>query len=378
MTSPTAASWIFRYQLNDKRREMGLGSYPAVSLADAARAAEALRERLGKGTDPVVERKAKKAAERAEEAALTARQTTFDDCARDYIAAHCSGWKNAKHAQQWTNTLTTFAKPVIGALPVADVATAHVLTILSPIWSTKTETATRVRSRIELVLDFAKVSGLRDGENPARWRGHLDKLLPKRSKVQTVAHHPALAWREIPDLWLSLASTAGSGAVALRFLILTAARTAEVTGASWGEIDFTARTWTIPAARMKAGKEHRVPLTDAALAILRAQRGKHTSWVFPGQRRGRPICNETMAKTLKTLRDDLTVHGFRSTFRVWAGESTRHPRELAELALAHAVGDATEAAYQRSDMFDKRRRLMADWARFVTGDAAVVKLRAAS
>lgn len=373
--SPDAQSWLFRYMLHGRRREMGLGPYPAVTLANATAAADAARAALAAGVDPLDQRRAQRAAVAAARAQDAARRVTFDACAADYIAAHRAGWKNAKHVQQWENTLRDYAGPVIGALPVADVGTQHLVEILAPIWTTKRETASRVRNRIELVLDAAKAKGLRDGENPARWRGHLDKLLPKVPKAnRKPQHHPALAWADLPDFWSELSAMQGTAATALRFTILTAARTGETIGATWDEIDLDARTWTIPAKRMKASEDtHRVPLSPEAVTILREQmvaqreRPKATRYVFAG-RRDKPISNMAMLKVLERMgRDDITVHGFRSTFRVWIAEATRHPRELAEKALAHKLEGAVEAAYQRSDMFEKRRKVMTEWSRYATG-----------
>jgi integrase len=284
-----------------------------------------------------------------------ARAMTFRQCAEAYIEAHKAGWQNAKHAAQWSSTLKTYAYPVFGALPVQAVDVALVAKVLEPIWKAKTETASRLRGRIERVLDWATVRGYRQGDNPARWRGHLDQLLPARSRVQKVQHHPA-----------DLGKQESTSALALEFLILTATRTAEVIGATWSEVDLDVAVWTIPAGRMKAKKEHRVPLSKPTLAILRRLH-KHRAgeFVFMGAKPGRPISNMALFILLKRMgRSDLTVHGFRSTFRDWCAERTNFPREVAEHALAHSLPDKVEAAYQRGDLFEKRRRLMAEWGRF--------------
>ena len=291
---------------------------------------------------------------------------TFDGCAKAYIAAHEAAWRNPKHRQQWTNTLATYVSPVIGQLPVAAVDTGLVLKVVEPIWSKKPETASRVRGRIEVVLDWAKVRGYRDGENPARWRGHLDHLLPAKSKVRKVEHHAALPYAQVGAFMVGLREQPGIGARALEFLILTATRTGETLGAIWNEVDIAARLWTIPAARMKAGKDHRVPLSDAALTVLKQMHAiRHSDYVFPGGRDRRPLSEMALLMLLRRMeRGNVTAHGFRSTFRDWAAERTSSPREVAEAALAHAIPDAVEAAYRRGDLFDKRRKLMAAWAEY--------------
>ncbi len=305
-----------------------------------------------------------------------ARAVTFKTVATDYIAAHRAGWKNIKHAQQWENTLATYAEPIIGHLPTYDVTTAHLLDILHPIWTEKPETASRVRNRIELVLDAAKARGLREGENPARWRGHLDKLLPKRSKVRAVKSHAAMPWADLPAFMVQLATVEASSARALELTILTACRTSEVLNAKWDEIDHETRTWTIPAERMKAGKAHRVPLADAALAVLDALPRERSAFLFPGMKPGKPLSNLAMTMTMRRMNmGHLTVHGFRSTFRDWAAERTHYPREVCEMALAHKIAAGAEAAYWRGDIFEKRRALMIDWAQYAyaTPAANIVK-----
>lgn len=375
-----AKSWVFRYQFQAKRREMGLGAYPLTSLADAREAAADARKLIRAGVDPLEQRKAKQAEAQSEQ--ILAQAVTFDSAAADYIAAHRAGWKNAKHAQQWENTLATYASPIIGKLEPGEITTDHVLKVLQPIWLAKPETASRLRNRIELVLDAAKARGLREGENPARWRGHLDKLLPSRLKVRAREHHAALPWSELPAFMAELAAHDDLTYQAMRLTILTACRTSEVLGATWAEIDKASRTWTIPASRMKAGKEHRVPLSDAALAVLDSlPRVESSPFLFPSTRKGKHLSNMAMLMGLRRMgRGDLTMHGFRSTFRDWAGECTPHPRDVCEQALAHTLGNVVEAAYRRGDLFEKRRVLMADWATYATTLPAgnVVAFREAS
>ena len=374
-------SWCYRFTLAGRTREMGLGPYPAVTLADARKQAAEARRLKAAGIDPIDQRKVRLDALKAERA----RRITFDEAAKRYISAHASGWRNLKHAAQWRATLETYASPVFGASPVEAVDTAQVLKALEPIWTTKSETASRVRGRIEAVLDWATTRGYRAGPNPARWKGHLDKLLPRRSKVRRVMHHAALPYAEIPAFMAMLRQQEGTAARALEFLIYTATRTSEAIGAAWDEIDFDNATWCIPSHRIKAGREHRVPLSPPALALLRAQQKVQREadycgpFLFPGDKPGRPLSSMAMLMLLRRMgRDDITVHGFRSTFRDWAAERTNYPREVAEQALAHAISNKVEAAYRRSDLFDKRRRLMADWARFCTTASktgAVVPLR---
>ncbi|OFW00147.1 MAG: integrase [Acidobacteria bacterium RIFCSPLOWO2_12_FULL_59_11] len=354
-------SWIFRYMLNGKAREMGLGPLNTVTLADARQRAAACRLLLVDGIDPIEARNTK----RAGEALNAARTITFAECAEAYIKAHRAGWKNAKHADQWTNTLATYCGPVIGPLPVQTVNTGLVLKVLESIWTEKPETATRLRARIEKVLDWATVRTYRTGDNPARWRGHMDKLLPKLEKRKRVKHHPALPFDAMGEFIESLRAQEGIAARALEFLILTAGRTGEVIGATWQEVDLEGALWTIPAVRMKAHREHRVPLSPRAVKLLQGLEAKRQSdYVFPGQKEDAPLSNMAMLELLKRMaRTDLTVHGFRSTFRDWASERTSYPREVCEMALAHAVSDHVEAAYRRGDLFEKRRRLMAEWAK---------------
>jgi integrase len=351
---------------------MGLGSARDVSLAQARAKASEARRQLTEGVDPLAAREGR----RNDEQRRKAGTIGFSECAKKYIAAHRASWRNDKHAEQWQNTLDTYASPVIGELAVGDVDTALVLRVLEPIWATKPETASRLRGRIEHILDYARVRGYRAGENPARWRGHLDKLLPSALNRKNRKHHAALPYDEIGAFLEQVRTQEGTAARALQFTILTAARTQEVIGVRPEEIDAEKALWTIPAGRMKAGREHRVPLTPQALRLLESQASG--AFVFCGMKEGAPLSNMAMLELLRRMgRDDLTVHGFRSTFRDWAAECTAYPGEVCEMALAHAISDKAEAAYRRGDLFEKRRRLMADWAKYCDtpkGSAQVVAL----
>lgn len=345
-----ARSWVLRYQVQGRRRDLGLGSFPDVSLAMARERASEARRLIAEGEDPITKKQ-------------QAKPKTFKDAALELIESKKPGWKNAKHAAQWTSTLEAYAFPKIGQVQVAKIETADVIAALTPIWSAKPETANRVRQRIEAVLDYASALGIRTGDNPARWRGHLDHLLPKPKKLRAVKHHPALPHAEITDFMAQLETRVGVAARALGFTILTAARSGETRGATWAEIDREEKVWTIPASRMKAGKEHRVPLSDAALALLGDARGDDKLIFESEAKPGKPISDMSMTAVLRRMeRKDITVHGFRSTFRDWAGETTGFPREVIEAALAHGIKDKAEAAYARSDLFDKRRDLMAAWS----------------
>jgi integrase len=360
-------SWLFRFRMQGRReRKMGLGAFPDVSLQGARDKASSARKLCKDGIDPVDARKA----ERAKAKLADTRSMTFNQCAKAYITAHRAGWRNVKHAAQWTSTLETYASPTFGTLPVQAIDVGLVTKVLEPIWSTKSETASRLRGRIEAVLDWAKVHGYRTGDNPARWRGHLDQLLPARTKVRRVEHHAALPYREMGTFMPALREREALAARALEFAILTAARTGEVINARWDEIDLQAKVWTVSAERMKAGREHRVPLSGSAVGILeRMQQVRQNDHIFPGERRA-SLSNMSFLMLLRRMdRDDLTTHGFRSTFRTWAAECTTYPREIAEAALAHVVGDATEQAYQRGDVFEKRRKLMDAWATYCTKPA---------
>jgi integrase len=353
ISGPRARSWVFRYTINGRTRYLGLGSAYTIDLKRAREDARRARELLHDGVDPIEHRKTKQAQRRLADA----KTITFDQCAEAYIAGHEAGWRNPVHRQQWRNTLKDYASPVIGNLPVAAIDTGLVLKVLEPIWCDRTETASRLRGRIESVLDWAKVRGYREGENPARWRGHLDQTLPRRSKVRPVQRLAALPYGEINALVTLLRSLEGIAARALEFTILTAARTGEVLDATWDEVDLDAAVWTIPAERMKGGREHRVPLSDRALAILEEIGGSSGRVVL--------ISDKAMSTVLKSLGyTGVTVHGFRSTFRDWAAETTAYPNHVVEMALAHAVPNAVEAAYRRGDLFEKRRRLMTDWTRY--------------
>jgi integrase len=373
VTSATARSWVFRYMLDGKAREMGMGSYPEISLALARTAAMRARQLRAQGKDPVGERKTARVQERAD----AARAMTFRHCAEKYIAAREATWRNSKHAAQWSATLETYVMPLIGDLSAQAVDVALVHRILEPIWSAKPETASRVRGRMEAILDWAATRGYRHGENPARWKGHLENLFPQRSKVRRVRHHAALPFAEVGAFMAALKREEGLAALALQFTIMTAARTGEVIAAQWSEIDFEDETWTVPAARMKAGREHRVPLSKPVLVILRERHkaAAGNEYVFPGAQKRKPLSNMAMLQTLRRMgRGNLTVHGFRSTFRDWAAERTTYPAEVAEAALAHVVGDKVEAAYRRGDLFDKRRKLMAAWTEFCTAPGAGSKV----
>ncbi|QIE41630.1 integrase arm-type DNA-binding domain-containing protein [Rhodobacteraceae bacterium SC52] len=351
---PTGArSWVLRYQVQGRRRDLGLGPYPDVSLAMARERASEARRLIALGDDPIAKKK-------------QAKPKTFRDAALELIESKRPGWKNAKHAAQWTSTLEAYVFPKIGQVQVAKVETADVIGALTPIWSKKPETANRVRQRVEAVIDYATALGIRSGDNPARWRGHLDHLLPKPTKVRAVQHHPALPHAEIGAFMADLSERTGIASRALAFTILTAARSGETRGMAWGEVDLDAKLWTIPAERMKAGKEHRVPLSDAAIECLgkRPQQAEKSAFVFGSETKpGKSISDMSMTAVLRRMgRDGITVHGFRSTFRDWAGETTGFPREVIEAALAHGIKDKAEAAYARSDLFDKRRKLMEAWA----------------
>jgi integrase len=356
-------SWIFRFMLRGRAREMGLGSVSTVNLGEArGKAADAHRLRAA-GIDPIENRIAKRKASDL----VAARAISFDDCADAYIEAHRPSWRNPKHATQWTATLETYVRPVLGRLSVAEVDTPTVMKVLDPIWNVKPETASRIRGRIESVLAWATVRGYRAGANPAQWKNHLDQLLPARGKIRKVVHHAALPYSELVVFLADLRSQSGVSPAALEFLILTAARTGEVLGARWNEIDIGSKIWTIPADRMKGGREHKVPLSAAAMAVLDRMKQLNTEYVFSGRKRGKSLSNMALLAVLRRMEPpNLTSHGFRSTFRDWAAERTNFAREVAETALAHSIGDKVEAAYRRGDLFEKRRRLMDAWADFAT------------
>jgi len=361
-----ARTWVLRFSIAGKRRDMGLGGFPEIALAGAREKAREARAKADQGIDPILHRQEARSALLASAAAAK----TFAQCVTGFVDAKSAEWRNPKHRQQWINTLEQYAYPVIGSMLVRDVTLAHVLKILEPIWPTKTETASRVRGRIESVLDWATVRGYRSGENPARWRGHLDKLLPKPSKVAKVEHHPAVDVNAVPGFMSELRKQKGLGARALEFLILTAARSGEVRGGTWDEIDLDNAVWTIPAERMKAGKEHRVPLSPAVLKLLRAlPRIEGTSLLFPSTK-NTPLSDMTLTGVMRRMGVEAVPHGFRSTFRDWASERTNFPRDVAEMALAHTIESKVEAAYRRGDLFDKRVQMMSAWAKFCEGPAS--------
>jgi integrase len=355
-------SWVVRYRAaNGKIREMGVGSVEDVTLADARDRATAIRKDVKEGTDAVEARIETK----LETLRVRAASITFAQCAEAYVKAHESGWKNEKHKAQWTATLKTYAYPIFGKVAVQDINVGMVMKVLDPIWQTKTETASRLRGRLENILDWATVREYRTGENPARWRGHLEKALPARNKAKKVKHHAALPIDEYPAFMKTLRDQKGIGPLAFQFAILTAARTSEAIAARWDEIDLNDKSWTVPSERMKAGRIHRVPLSAAALAVLREVRGIDPVYPFPGLKGGKPISNMAFLMTLRRMkREDLTAHGFRSTFRDWAAERTDFQNEVAEAALAHVISNQAEAAYRRGDLFEKRRALMEAWGVF--------------
>lgn len=365
-------AWIFRFMMRGRARKMGLGDIDQVSLKDARKLTQAKRLLVIDGIDPIEDRKARKMALVAEREARSVKATTFRQCAEGYIAAHQAGWKSAKHGAQWTATLESYAYPVIGSLPVALVERSHIMQILEPIWQSKTETASRVRGRIEKILDRAKAMGLRSGENPARWTGHLDQLLPRKSQVAPVEHFAALPYKLLPAFMAKLRERDGISARALEFTVLNITRTANTIGARWDQIDATEKTWTIPGELMKGKKgkrrsDHVIPLSDRSMTILEDLPRDGGPYVFPGAKAGAGLSNMAMAETLKEMGydgDTATVHGFRSTFKDWASEQTAYSNELSEMAMAHVVSDKTEAAYRRGDMREKRVRLMQDWATY--------------
>lgn len=353
--------WTFFFQLNGKQREMGLGSADAntMTLAQAREKAIEARRQLAQGIDPIEARKGVRASARVAGA-------QFGKFADEYVKSHKSQWSNAKHAAQWSMTLGDVYCGQLRSKPIGAIGTEDILAILEPIWQTVPETARRIRMRLEKVLDAARVRGLRAGENPARWKGHLDHLLPKHGKA-TRGHHAALPWAEVPTFMRMLEAREGTAALAFQFLILTACRTGEAQGARWCEFDLDKATWTIPAERMKARREHRVPLSKAAMAVLKQAESKHDEFIFPGPSDTGPLSNMAFLMLLRRMdRGDVTAHGMRSAFRDWAAECTNFPSEVCEMALAHVVENATEAAYRRGDLFEKRHKLMAAWSDFCT------------
>jgi len=358
-----ARSWVFRFMLDGKSRDIGLGAASgpdAISLAQARDAAIDLRRLVQSGIDPLQERARIDAEGEAEAQAAHIAGITFKASAEAYIAAHSDSWKNAKHRAQWPSTLENYVYPIMGNLPVADISTEHVMAVIEPIWKTKPETASRVRGRIETILDAAKARGYRQGENPARWRGHIALMLPARTKLSR-GHHRALPYVDIPEFVSTLQTKDAMAALALEFTILTAARSGETIGATWAEVDLNKAIWTIPAERMKAGKEHRVPLGSRAIEILTTTKSSGGDYLFIGNHGGK-LSNMAMAMLLRRMDVDATVHGFRSGFRDWAAESTGFAHEVCEMALAHVIANQSEAAYRRGDLFEKRCKLMDAWA----------------
>jgi integrase len=358
VTPAGVASWIYRYMLGRKERSMGLGPLRHVGLAEARRLADDARRLKREGVDPIEQRRARQ----RDETLAAAKAMTFRQCAVAYIAAHRAGWKSPKHAAQWPDSLERYAYPVFGDVAVQAVDVALVMRALEPVWNGKPETANRVRGRTEAILDWAAARGHREGDNPARWRGHLENLLPARRRVRQVVHHPALPYAEIGSFMAALRAQDGVGDRALEFLILTATRSSETLDARWSEISLPERMWVIPPVRTKGGKEHRVPLSDAAMAIVEAvRRSRSSDRVFSGVRGA--LGSQALAQALHRIRRDITVHGFRSSFRSWAADH-RVPHEIAEMALGHAIAAAVVRAYQRSDLLEQRRRLMDAWARY--------------
>jgi integrase len=366
-----AKRWVFLFRWLKKLKEMGLGGVTAVPLAKAREQAAACRAQLAAGINPIVARRSAKA-----------ESPTFGAFADAFIATKEAEWRNAKHQYQWRMTLSTYAKP-LRAKFVSEITTLDVLATLKPLWTTKSETASRLRGRIEAVLDAARAAGHRTAENPARWRGHLDKLLPRPRKLAR-GHHAAMPYVELPAFITRMREREAVAARALEFVILTAARSGEVLGMIWAELDLEAKLWVVPETRMKAGREHRVPLSDQALKVIERlpalnQGDNSEAYVFPGHRKGRPLSNTAMEMLLRRMELNITTHGFRSSFRDWAGDRTHFPREVAEAALAHTVGDETERAYRRGDALAKRRELMDAWAQYCDGEqeAQVVPLKPA-
>jgi integrase len=375
--SATSRSWLFRYQRHGRERWLGLGACHTIDLREARERARKARHLLVDGIDPIEARKA----ERVALALAEARTLTFEAATRQYFDQHEKKWRRAKHRAQFLSSLMSYAFPKIGSLSVDDIDTGQVLRVIEPIWVRIPESANRLRSRIEAVLDWATVRGYRTGDNPARWRAHLDNVLPSRGSIQKTVHHAALPYPELPEFMAALKLRAGTAARCLEFTILTAARTGEALKATWGEIDLKGKVWTIPAGRMKGGREHRAPLP--AIEIIGAlPREDDNEFVFIGPR-AQGLSNMAMAKVLTRMGQVITVHGFRSSFRDWAAERTAYPNHVVEMALAHVIGDKVEAAYRRGDLFTKRVRLMADWAKFCSTKPApahekVVNLRKAT
>ncbi len=363
-------SWIFKFTLRGRSREMGLGPLSSVSLASARAEAAKCRDLLRDGIDPIEARNS----ERKHRSLETSGPRLFKAAAADYIAQHRAGWKNPKHAMQWENTIATYAEPILGDQDVRDIDTAMIVRVLQPIWMAKRETAFRLRGRLECILDAEKALGNREGENPVRWRGHLDKLLPKQNRRKKIKHHPALPWQEIPEFMSALRAVADPTARMLEHLILTAVRTQEVLYARPEEFAMDYRVWTVPGERMKMELPLRVPMADRLTELVtEAMKGARDGWLYPGRKKGKPYSNMAMLKVLERMGyGHVTVHGFRSTFRDWVAECTEYADSLAEKALAHAIQNESEAAYRRGDMLERRRKMMSDWARFCAGETAKI------
>lgn len=355
-----ARSWILRVKVGDRRPDIGLGGFPDVTLEQARDRAREVREQIRQGIDPIAARKAAQDALRAAQV----KALTFDEAAKQTHQKKAAEFRNRKHSNQWINTLTTYASPIIGDLPVASIEMPHIVQVLSPIWATKTETATRLRERIEAVLAWATANKLREGDNPARWKGNLEHALPKPRKLRKVEHHSALPWQRMGEFMADLRKRTGVGAKALEFAILTAARSGEVRFATWDEIDLDAKLWTVPAEHMKAGKAHKVPLSEAAVELLRSlPRHEGSNLVFQGNG-GNPVSDSTLSKVTRSMKVHAVPHGFRSSFKDWARSNSAFADEVSELALAHVNSDATRAAYARDELLPKRKALMAAWARY--------------
>lgn len=366
VTKTGSRSWVLRTMVAGKRREIGLGAYPGVGLALAHQKAQAARDAIANGVDPVAARAAARELLAQQQREQLAMSWTFRRCAEEYMCSMAPGWRSTKHAKQWQSTLEKYVFPIIGECPVANIGIDQVLAIVKPHWLTKNETINRVRSRVELVLDWAAAMKYRQGENPARWKGNLDKLLAKRSTVAPVKNHRALDELALPGFMTRLRQVEGTSARCLEFAILTAARSGEARLATWTEIDWTTGTWHIPGPRMKSGRPHRVPLSPQALHLLSGlTRFDDEAFVFPGRVVGRPLSDMSLSAVMRRMGVDAVPHGFRASFSSWCAASTNYPADVREMALAHAIGNETEAAYQRSDLFDKRRHLMADWASFL-------------
>jgi integrase len=357
-------SWVLRYEVRGRERWMGLGPTHAFTLEEARQSARKTRQQLFEGIDPLDAKKAQRIALALE----AARTISFGDAAKQYFDQHEAKWSSAKHAHQFWASLEMYAFPVIGKLPVASVDTGLILKILEPIWNERYQTASRLRGRVASVLDWATVRGFRTGTNPAQWKGHLAEVLPAKGEFTRVQHHTALPYADVSAFVAQLSQQHGIAPRAFEFLVLAAARTSEVLSARWSEFDFQNRIWTIPPDRMKTRKLHRVPLTDRMIEILKAlpREGGDNGLVFIGSKANAPLAKNTLSKLVGTMGADCTVHGFRSSFRTWSAESTAFPREIIEAALAHATGNAVELAYQRSDVIEKRRKLMEQWSSFVT------------